>query len=714
MLGSIIDIKIGSVQKLITIENDKINLINQIPINKKPIKICSFLGNARTGKSTLMNCYISNLLDTNTKIFNTASKLKTHCTTGIDMLLIEMFEYDLILLDVQGLELQDSRDDCKLMLFVYLISNMIIFNPKTILDNSVLSSLQSLTSIITYVENIGSNDNKPLLLFRPRDINEDAEFDSNDNLEDMLSSESKDQFQNVRESIKKLFNPIESVPTYSLDKTELKLLSSDKFIQFMKNSSNGFTSLSIYINQMLNQINYHDATKLNSNLIKIIHDINSNKKIDYEIFDVTKREANVEIREWFVDTIDNSQYDIEIIYDGTQINYDEIIQPRINYRDMILDKFDERFNKTTPKIRDTKRAEILETFNKHINNAVIKSTEIANSELTKIFNTKINTYTKQLCNTNFEIDKLMPLFEELNNYLKESIWLDCVKETYINKLNLMITNFKEEALIKMNEYKSKYEEYINSQIKLIIDFIEEHNPMKFVSDDFYIPFETIITNIREKYNKVIITKLKYQKYMLSIKINNDKFTIKFFTGGYNIPYYEILVYIKNTKELSKYEVYDDQDYTALVKDYYLNDYEEEFKLERYKRLPKFLSELHSKNINCNSDWISVKKSYVDNVALYDKLIKGGNDVKFVNILDTIIDISTEITTFELNMIASKYAFIVNKLHIHNIYTIEDYEKIYNDISVYQYQINQDNNKYLKYILTMKIIDILFEKALIIK
>jgi hypothetical protein len=43
------------------------------------------------------------------------------------------------------------------MLFVYLISNMIIFCPKTILDNTVLSSLQSLTTILTFVDNIENN-----------------------------------------------------------------------------------------------------------------------------------------------------------------------------------------------------------------------------------------------------------------------------------------------------------------------------------------------------------------------------------------------------------------------------------------------------------------------------------------------------------------------------------------------------------------------------
>jgi GTPase Era involved in 16S rRNA processing len=142
----------------------------------KPLKIISFLGNARIGKSTLLNCYVSNKINRNTKIFNTSKSLEQHCTSGIDMLCLEMSDYYLILLDVQGLDLNDSKDDCKLMLFIYMISNLIIFNPKTILDNTVLSSLQSLTSIITYIPDIESKTTKPSLLFRPRDIDQESDI----------------------------------------------------------------------------------------------------------------------------------------------------------------------------------------------------------------------------------------------------------------------------------------------------------------------------------------------------------------------------------------------------------------------------------------------------------------------------------------------------------------------------------------------------------
>jgi putative ribosome biogenesis GTPase RsgA len=101
-------IKIGLVNKFISFENDKLMLINSINDITKPIKIISFLGNARIGKSTLMNCYLSHKLNQNIKLFNTSNKMDKHCTSGIDMLLVDTKEYNLLLLDVQGLDLNNQ------------------------------------------------------------------------------------------------------------------------------------------------------------------------------------------------------------------------------------------------------------------------------------------------------------------------------------------------------------------------------------------------------------------------------------------------------------------------------------------------------------------------------------------------------------------------------------------------------------------------------
>jgi hypothetical protein len=112
-------------------------------------------------------------------------------------------------------------------------------------------------------------------------------------------------------------------------------------------------------------------------------------------------------------------------------------------------------------------------------------------------------------------------------------------------------------------------------------------------------------------------------------------------------------------------------------------------------------------------WVSVKKSYVDNIALQLSLIVGSNNVEFLNILDSIINISIELTSFDINIIAAKYAFICNKLNIHKIYSTSDYLEMYSKIIIdHQQQIILTESKYLKYIIAIRIINILFDKALI--
>jgi len=140
---------INDIQKFITINNDNISLITPIP-KLKPYKIISFIGDARIGKSTLINSFISFLCNTNINLFKSSNSSKEHCTIGIDMLSLDFDDYNLIILDVQGLNFKESKDDCKIILFVFMISNLIIYNQKDILKNNVLSTFQSLTSLTTY------------------------------------------------------------------------------------------------------------------------------------------------------------------------------------------------------------------------------------------------------------------------------------------------------------------------------------------------------------------------------------------------------------------------------------------------------------------------------------------------------------------------------------------------------------------------------------
>jgi len=724
-------IKIHQVHKLIVIENNEIQLINTITINNKPVKIVSFLGNAQTGKSTLMNCYVSYIMGTTVKKFNTISKLKTQCTTGIDMLLLEFDTYDLILLDVQGLELQDYRDDCKLMLFVYLISNLVIYCPKTILDNSVLLSLQSLTSVITYIDNIETNINKPSLLFRPRDIDDDT-FDSDDNLHNMLYSDVVDQFTNVRESIKKLFESIESRFTLYLDNEELKMLSNDKFIRFINKNENGFENFCNLLDNTISNVKYHLPDILNQNINKIIKYINGNKKIDFAIFDITKRDAEINIKEWILESIDRTRYDIEIISDGTQYNFDTHIKPRIDYQKLILDKFDERFIKTSPIIRDKYRNEIKNTFDKHLLIANKNAIDIATKELDMIL-TKINTYKVSIVENKHEL--IESNLSVLNCYITESIWLNIIKEEYEHKLNNKLLKLRTRISEAKHILKNVYDLYISQQIELIKTFMESscNKPI----DDIYIDnlfdsFELVVDKINIIFQKTIVDKISYQLDIIHVCVCDDKIHIEPSQNYMELS--DILSDIKKSDEKCKMYICDNnlmtkyRDYDYTITEYIKKEYNDAFYIKREQKLAQLLNNINDEFII--PQLIYIKKAYTDSVTLKEKIINGGNEVDFIDIFDNLL-IKTTTPDFNQSLILSKYAFIVNKLKIHKIYTTKDfyirYKKIYKYIlalknsyildpgEAMSYDINfgaiNIKDEFLKYNIAVKIIDILFEEAI---
>jgi hypothetical protein len=105
--------------------------------------------------------------------------------------------------------------------------------------------------------------------------------------------------------------------------------------------------------------------------------------------------------------------------------------------------------------------------------------------------------------------------------------------------------------------------------------------------------------------------------------------------------------------------------------------------------------------------------YRDNIDILNKIIAGENNVVFLNIFENVIDILDKetITEIERMIISSKYAFIVDKLNIHQIYTIDEYNKKYKNIDNLLKHLNYAINTYLKYNITIKIIDKLFDIAL---
>ena len=672
---------INDVQKFITINDNNIQLINPIT---KPYKIISFIGDARIGKSTLINCFISFLCNKNINMFKSSNNSKDHCTVGIDMLLLETDDYNLIILDVQGLNFKESKDDCKILLFVFMISNLIIYNQKDILKNNVLSTFQSLTSLTIYLID---NNIKPSLLFRPIDIDYDSNYDPNENLNDMLSDTTIDQYSSVRESIKKLFSPILCKPTFSLERNDKHLLKSNNLLGFMEIEENGFKDFCIYLK---NQINSISSNFENLNIENIIQQINTNQNINYKIFDTTYLQAELAINK-FINSIDSSKYKLELYVDGTTQNYNDIIQTRMDYRDHILEKYDNQFKLTTPKIRDKNRQEIKAKFDKVINKAILKTEEIADTEIKKLFKENISEQIFE-----FLLDPTDTIecdFFNVIGILEESPYLESIKKKYNldNVIAKIITFINSLHLSACKKYSS----YIQDQVSKRHEYIES-----FTKDSIYLDN---INNIEKSFQQIVkeyISKLdfsiEYDLEWVELYIDFNKESGIHFRREFKIDDSDYLIDDINSKILS---IIGNSDPSIIIE----TKYKEEFETIRKSILPHILMDLQKDDDNDIEEYgyDKIKESYEKTLKLYNK-IKKHNKVQFLNIFPYLVENKSE-----CEKKWSKYTLLINQ--IHKIYTIDEFKLVYKDIlPFYQTKYNDSINFHCSKI----IIDKLFKKYII--
>ena len=514
-----VDIIIGESSKFININQAKLNLLDEISdlnLNKELV-VVSFLGKARIGKSTLMNCFVSHLSNSNLKIFNTSNSVKEHCTSGIDFLSIETETKTILLLDIQGLDFKDSKDDCKLMLFVFMISNIIIYNEKGILTNSVLSSFQALTSLVTHIKD---NQIKPNLIFRSIDVDSELEdYDPTENLTDMLSEDRTDQYTNVRKSITKLFATINSKPTYSIEKREKQLLNSNDFVSFMNNEENGFKLFCNYLIHQINSSPKHNPSKFIERVKIVIDQINSNKKIDCKIFDLTSAQSEIAIRDWEEKEINSSKYN-EITVDGSQLMYELNVIPIINYRNDILDKFDKLFSMATPSIRDERRDKIKNKFDTVIFAATKTAKQISFDALSIIYNymlksdkeviTSKKTNSNILFESNEEINELYHLFdtEKSSNLFESDLSVTNDIFTSSSKSSKSSKRYKEKIAIidPIQTFDTWYNNNIESIHKEYNDLINNSKWLSIVKEEFINKIDKLVKKNTIEIKKIFIVK----------------------------------------------------------------------------------------------------------------------------------------------------------------------------------------------------------------
>jgi hypothetical protein len=531
---------------LITIKNNKLmyNLKNTIEDVTSPVKIISVIGKARTGKSTLMNLLISKWSYVNTTIFK-MSDSGDHCTNGVDYYYVK--EYNIILLDFQGIYLGDSSQDSKLLLLAYLLSDVIIFNENKMLSNNTLSQFEPMLSFIQYMHKDDFKKSNPKLIFRITDVN--LNIDATTNMHQMLTHQD-DQFQSIRDCINELFDEPFAINTNNLDRSEFKLLKNEDFMGILNETENGFDNAITKINEYLSCCTTQRTVGSFCNDIRrIVMDINSQKKIDFTKLDVVLNLANYEILD-YINNVDNAMYS-EIIVDGTQNTYEKNLIMRITKRDDIIKDIYKKFKKIPKNIIDTQIPKFTDKVNPLIEKATKDNLEMAQTKLSEIINSTFGelnpkkTYKTSYVfgfgdldnfdDININYDKFMTGLETIFTQItKEShILFKDVFEDYIKHINNVFDTIKTEFF----KVKDMINWSINNCKCNMNKFIEDTitNIFHIILDTYDIETHTKIESyytsiIKEKSSEIQENILKSDNYenkqiTFNVTINIDNFSV---------------------------------------------------------------------------------------------------------------------------------------------------------------------------------------------
>jgi len=334
------------------------------------IRIVSILGKARMGKSTFLNSIVTRITGANQTPFQ-AQDNDEHCTRGMDAYYCK--EQQLLLLDCQGLALEDSSHDPALLLFAYLISDTIIFNERMMLQNEALKLLEPICTFMTYInlEEI----QKPKLYFRISDG--DMVKNPHKNLEKVMMRYN-DQYQSIRDSVAHLFQPaIGIVKTDSFDRPSKAKLQGGDYLSLFATPELGFSTA---IDELLAALpKGQSAAAWKAKIPTIVENINRNEKITIEKLDVVGQTARLEIMEWMNALSPELFTPISVL--GTQASYDANVKPRKKSKKTTLSEFTRRFKSISGAIKDTQYAQLHERLEAPIIAAEKECTERANADL---------------------------------------------------------------------------------------------------------------------------------------------------------------------------------------------------------------------------------------------------------------------------------------------------------------------------------------------
>jgi len=354
-----------SSKPLIRFNGTKLILVeNELPTT--PVRILSIIGKARMGKSSFLNAFISKYNGKNTTVFTTQDG-DDHCTLGIDYYYLP--EHNLLLLDSQGLAHENSSHDPSLLLFIYLVSNIIIFNESTMLQNSALRLIEPICTFTQYLDMDACD--KPSLMFRISDAKKGS--DINKTLEKLMAHHD-DQYNSIRESIENVFaQPVKIIKTEYPQVKDDEYLSANDYLSVISSPENGFDTAIGSITANISSVNLRE--NILSKLSEYVDSINNNEQININKLDIVSLTHNNDLLTWLAKVPGDLKSEIEV--DGTQETYDKNVVTRQASVKKWKTDFTKRFKNITETIKKEYKAKLDKELDEPIQRAKDKSEEMA-------------------------------------------------------------------------------------------------------------------------------------------------------------------------------------------------------------------------------------------------------------------------------------------------------------------------------------------------
>lgn len=531
----------SKVNKLFTFEEKKIVFNNaqfydDISKIDYPVYTISFLGEARFGKSTLINCFLTYLLNENINICKTSSMNK-HCTIGIDYCFVKKDDVGYLILDCQGINHGDSSNDCKLMMLAYELSDLIVFTDKK-LNNGTLKSLEPMNMFERHI-NINAKKQKPILMLRYRDY--DLEADISDVLNDLLEQHD-DQFNSLRKTIKNIYSDVIAIHTEQLNKNDRKNLNDADYDVILQCDENRFLEL---CSEIQNACFKCQTKKLNdeyiNTIIQLIDQINTSEKINSKVFDVLTLNLHNDLND-FIGKIDTYVLYEKLDCFTTQSFFTEVSNLRKKINESIIE-FNETFSKCDAEItanylvKLTDRESYLSSLIDEIKQEAIKEGAVMLQNILNANINKINLYLgSDVTKVEYDNTIIDDIIREYDRQTK-NIVVDIKLETminYKNQLHQIIDVYEEHnknMLASIEENQNKYKKKLNDI--LTFDNIQNINIMKSYENQ---PF---ILNLYKEW-KMMFNQGNYDKFInLRLTVNNLNITTlkSYYTKNIKIDWY---------------------------------------------------------------------------------------------------------------------------------------------------------------------------------